>query len=134
MTYHELMMADDDLLQNRLDQLRQWRNVKPEPDLSLAYVRDDFKKRVERPYKQLALIVPLWEQLVPENLVKHSHLVRLDRGVLHVQVDSSARLYELDRLLRTGLEQRLIVNHRGPAFRRVKLRLGRIDGGSHHQA
>ena len=120
-------MHDHDPTHDRLHQLRQWRNVKPEPDLSLAFVKDDFKKKVERPYKQLAGIAELWQRLLPQDLIGHTRLDSLTRGVLHVTVDCSARLYELDRLLRMGLQQQLIVNHRGPAFRRVKLRVGRCE-------
>jgi hypothetical protein len=72
----------------------------------------------------------LWTDLVPAELVAHSRLEGLSRGVLRVAVDSSSHLFELDRLLRGGLEQRLITSHKGPAFRRVQLRnAGVSDAG-----
>ena len=43
--------------------------------------------------------------------------------MLRVAVDSSARLYELDRLLRSGLQKQLISQSKGPAVRRVQLRV-----------
>lgn len=94
-----------------------------EPDLSLAFLRDTFKREVEKPMKQLVQLAALWEQLVPPALASHTKLESLQRGVLRVAVDSSARLYELDRLLRSGLQHQLISEHKGPAVRRVMLRV-----------
>ena len=113
--------------QRHLDRLRRHRN-KPEPDLSLGFLPKQFKQQVEKPHKQLGDLAELWQQLVPEALVSHTRLESLNRGVLRVAVDSSARLYELDRLLREGLRDRLIREHNGPAVRRVQLRVARIEG------
>jgi Dna[CI] antecedent, DciA len=116
-------MASMDPEERRLERLRRWR-TRAEPDRSLSFLPMQFKREVERPHKQLSAFVALWEELVPATLREHTRLDRLHRGVLHVEVDSSARLYELDRLLRQGLERQLIVQHAGPALRRVKLRVG----------
>jgi hypothetical protein len=43
--------------------------------------------------------------------------------VLRVSVDSSGRLYELDRLLRGGVLDELITRHKGKALRRVDLKV-----------
>lgn len=115
-------MSEPDRYQTRLDRLRQWRNPRA-PDLSLGFMNRYFKQRVERPHKQLISIVKLWQELLPANLVEHTRLESLSRGVLRVRVDSSARLYEMDRVLRSGLERALIHRHKGPALRRIDLRL-----------
>lgn len=94
-----------------------------ESDLSLAFLRESFKREVERPMKQLGKLSQLWAELVPAELAAHTRLESLSRGVLRVAVDSSPRLYELDRLLRSGLQQQLISRHSGPAVRRVQLRV-----------
>jgi len=107
----------------RLKRLRGWRTLRS-PDQSLNFLKKQFKRDIERPYKQLQSIVPLWHQLVPETLQQHARLESLTRGILRVTVDSSAHGYELDRLLRNGLERRLITAHKGPALRRIKLRVG----------
>mgnify|MGYP006294451309 CR=1 FL=1 len=112
--------ARDDYDRHRLEQLRKWRN-RPQPDLSLGFLKKQFKREVEKPYKQLGDLAALWDELVPERLSKHTRLDGLNRGVLHVSVDASVHLYELSQLLRSGLERQLIQQHRGPAFRRVKL-------------
>ena len=107
---------------SRLDELcRRRRGV--EADHSLAFLKDDFARRVTRPFKQLESFVGVWQSLVPPALIEHTRLEGLSRGVLRVAVDSSAHLYELDMLLRQGLERRMIRQHKGPAFRRVQLRV-----------
>lgn len=116
----------DDPRDGQLGRLRGWRNRKT-PDLSMGFIKAQFKREVERPYKQLGAIVELWEQFVPADVLPHTRLESLARGVLRVIVDSSSQLYELDRLLRGGIERQLIMAHKGPAFRKVQLRVGRID-------
>jgi hypothetical protein len=110
----------------RLKRLREHR-VFRERDLSLAFLRKQFKREVERPYKQLAEIIDLWQTLVPDELRRHTRLDGLSRGVLRVSVDSSAVLYELDRLLRTGLQRQLVTQSKGHPIRRVQLRVDQID-------
>lgn len=109
--------------QRRLDQLRQHRN-RADPDLSLGFIQKQFRQDVERPHKQLAGLTELWAELVPPALLPHTRLIGLQRGVLRVAVDASPRLYELQALLRAGLEKQLIERHRA-TLRRVKLQ---VDG------
>ena len=110
---------------HHLENLRRRRN-RADPDLSLGFLKQQFKREIEKPAKQLQAVAGLWVELVPEPLVKASRLESLSRGVLHVTVRSSVALYELDSLLRTGLERELVRRHTGPAFRRVKLRVGPV--------
>lgn len=121
-------MAKSDPASSYMNRLRQWR-TRPDRDLSLGFLRDQFKREVEKPYKQLHAIAEIWAELVPASLSEHVRLESLARGVLRVAVDSSSALYELDRLLRGGVEQELIRQHKGPAFRCVKLRVAAFDGG-----
>ncbi|MCX5658938.1 MAG: DciA family protein [Planctomycetota bacterium] len=106
----------------RLGRLRQWRN-RPERDVSMRFLATYFKQEVERPHKQLGALGDVWRSLVPADMVGHTRLESLARGILRVTVDSSSRLYQLDRLLRAGLEQQIIQAHRGPSFRRIQLRV-----------
>lgn len=110
----------------RLSRLRQWRN-RPEPDLSLRFIKTYFKHEVERPHKQLGALGEIWGRLIPPALLEHTRLEALTRGVLRVTVDSSAHLYQLDRLLRAGLEHQIIKAHKGPAFTRIQLRVAASD-------
>jgi hypothetical protein len=110
----------------RLERLREHRN-RPDRDLSLAFLVKQFKRDVERPHKQLAQIAELWRDMVPPDLVEHCRLDGLARGVLRVSVDSSPHLYQLDQLLRGGLQHQLIRAHTGPALRRIKLSMATLD-------
>lgn len=120
------MPPSDDAADHYLQRLRQWRNRRS-PDLSLRFLKQQFKRDVERPYKQLGDLIALWGQLVPPELAEHTRLDSLTRGVLHVSVDAPVHLYELDRLLRSGLERELIKQHKGPAFRRIKLSVAAVQ-------
>ncbi|MFP4145509.1 MAG: DciA family protein [Phycisphaeraceae bacterium] len=110
-----------------LQRLRGYRNRR-ELDLSLGFLRKQFQREVARPHKQLAQIVEIWQRLVPEPLARHTRLESLSRGVLRVAVDSSAHLYELDQLLRSGLERQIVREHKGAALRRIKLQVAPFGG------
>ncbi len=86
----------------------------------MAFLKKQFRQEIEGPYKQVSVIVAAWEEQVPPELSRHCRLESLRRGVLRVAVDSSEHLYELDRLLREGLEATLQRAHRG-GLRRVQL-------------
>jgi len=111
-----------DPAQEHLDRLRKSRSL-PSPDLSLGFLSDQFKREVARPYQQLGDLSALWRELLPASLVERSRLAGLSRGVLHVDVDNPAAHYEIDRLLRGGLLKQLITSHKGPALRKVSIRV-----------
>lgn len=87
----------------------------------MGFLKDDFRRQIARPYKQVAHLVELWQQLVPPELLPYTRLDSFRRGVLRVAVASSVHLYELDQLLRSGLEQQLIRQHTQGTLRRVQL-------------
>lgn len=111
-----------DPYQSHLDGLRERRNRK-DPDLSLAFLAGQFKREVQKPFEQLGKLTEIWGELVPPELASHTRLEGLSRGVLRVSVDSSGRLYELDRLLRGGVLDELVTRHKGKALRRVELKV-----------
>ncbi|MEM6458289.1 MAG: DciA family protein [Planctomycetota bacterium] len=111
--------------QAALERLRD-RRVRPDADLSLAFLPEQFRREVARPFKQLGDLARLWESRLPAEVAAGTRLESLQRGVLTVSVDTASRMYDLDRRLREGLEQELITSHRGAAFRRVKLQ---VDAG-----
>jgi predicted nucleic acid-binding Zn ribbon protein len=111
-----------DPYQSHLDGLRERRNRK-DPDLSLSFLAGQFKREVQKPFEQLGKLTEIWSELVPADLASHTRLEGLNRGVLRVSVDSSGRLYELDRLLRGGVLDELITRHKGKALRRVDLKV-----------
>lgn len=111
-----------DPVQEHLDRLRKSRSL-PNKDLSLSFLAEQFKREVAKPFAQLGDLAVLWRELVPSALVERSRLVGLSRGVLHVEVDNPAAHFEIDRLLRGGLQEELIKRHRGPAIRKVSIKL-----------
>ncbi len=116
-----------DPYQSHLDGLRDRRNRK-DPDLSLGFMTEQFKREVQKPYEQLGALAEIWLELVPTELAEHTRLMGLTRGVLRVAVESSGRLYELDRLLRGGVFDELVTRHKGKALRRVVLKIGKVKG------
>ena len=115
----------------RLERLRGYRN-RSLPDLSLSFLEPQFQREVARPFKQLEGLAELWPTLVPPDLLDHTRLESLSRGVLRVIVSDAARMYQLDRLLREGLTRQLTVQYHargGKPLRRVKLSIGRVGGG-----
>jgi hypothetical protein len=109
--------------QGQLDTLRKDRSL-PTRDLSLGFMQEQFKREVAKPYRQLGGLAELWRELLPAHLVQRSKLVGLSRGVLHVEADSPAAHFAIDQHLRGGVMRELIARHRGPAIRRVQVRLG----------
>lgn len=119
-------MASDPV-QEHLDRLRKDRSL-PTRDLSLGFLAKQFNRDVAKPFKQLGDVTELWRELVPSHLVERTRLVGLSRGVLHVEVDNPAAHFEIDRLLRGGLQKQLIQGHKGPAFRKVQVKvIGRSE-------
>ncbi len=119
---YDTSMDSTSLPDDYLNRLRRWRN-RPDPDLTLGFLRKQFDQGVRRPYERLQSITELWRSMVPTHLILHTQLLSMTHGILRVSVDSSAHLYQLDRLLRSGLERQLVIRHKGPALRRVRLQL-----------
>ena len=87
---------------------------------TMAFIKKQFKQEIERPYTQVQSVVAVWQQFVPTELAAHCRLDSLRRGVLKVAVNSSEHLYELDRLLRDGLAEKITRAH-GGELRRIQL-------------
>lgn len=121
-----MRVMSEDASNRHLQRLRQWRN-RTDPDYSLRFIEKQFQQEVARPHKQLGRFIDLWAELVPETLRTHTRLEGFSHGTLRVAVDSSAHLYELNQLLRGGLERELIRRQpSGPSLRRVRLRVADI--------
>ena len=95
-------------------------------DHSIKSLVQNTKKRVQRDEKRFSSFSEAWEQLVPANLLAASRLASSRGSTITIEVDSSAAKYELDRLLRTGLETNLRSLYTGP-LTRIKTRLGTPD-------
>jgi hypothetical protein len=103
----------------QLKRLRRWR-TRPEPDLSLGFLEQRLK-RVRKDVDRLGEAASVWREQVPPELVDRTRLEGLHRGTLKVGVDSAGALYELDRLLRAGLETRILRACRRGGVSRIRL-------------
>lgn len=114
-------MSDEQHQQRHLERLREWRNRKPR-DQTLAFLVDHVKAQVVRPHRQVGQFAELWQELVPPELAERTSLGSFTRGILTIHVADSATLYQLDRLLRGGVEQQLRQRSR-TTLRSVRLKL-----------
>jgi len=68
----------------------------------------------------------IWDQLVPSELATRTRLESLRSGTLTVSADSSAGLYEIDRLLRGSLRDALLARS-GNEISKVRTRLATAE-------
>jgi len=114
--------------ERQLQRLQGWR-CRRSKATDLKFMRDQFQRDVEKPYKQLGQFAELWEQLVPASLTARTALEKFSRGTLHVQAADSVTAYELDRALRTGLQRQLRARFKGNLRQiRVKVKGGGSGG------
>ncbi|MEQ9455378.1 MAG: hypothetical protein RLN76_12405 [Phycisphaeraceae bacterium] len=106
----------------RLEKTRK-RLSRGERDLTLGFMQKQFQVGVERPWKRLSEIIDVWGAVMPAAVVERTRLQGLQRGVLRVGVSDSAMLYEVDRLLRSGLQRELVqrIKGGGATLRKVRL-------------
>ncbi len=76
-----------------------------------------FEKVIAKPGKKMEGIAELWEELVPEELYKHSRIQGFTRGTLNVSMASAPARAQLDGLLRGGLLRQLQTGSRGAIYR-----------------
>ncbi len=111
---------------DHLERLRSWRVWKGREQGLGDFLPDQFKSQVAKPHQQVKKLSEAWIELVPPNLRQHTRLESFSRGTLKVTVDSASHRYELDRMLRSGLERQLI-SLVGGKLRRVRLGQASLD-------
>lgn len=115
----------DDAADRYLHRLGRWRSIRPRYS-DLSFLQDQFRRDIERPHRQLGDLVELWRAAVPPELLERTTLRSFQRGSLHVAVPDSATRYQLDRLLRGGVESGLRSAFKGN-LRAIKVRVEPID-------
>src|SRR5687767_4935424 len=95
---------------------------RPGPNLSISKLIASVAADASRSHKRMGELIRLWEELVPDWLAAQTSLTSFRAGVLHVSVESSSAMFELDRLLRSGLFDQLREQFRGTLVR-VKTRI-----------
>jgi hypothetical protein len=92
-------------------------------ELSIGATIEREADEATRVHRRLGQLIGLWQELMPQQVADHTALSGLRHGVLHVIVDSAATAFEVDRLLRSGVEARLKQRFRG-SLMRVRTRVG----------
>ncbi len=96
------------------------RQVRRQPQ-PLAPALQQFMKRTLGPrVRKLSQLAAIWDEVLPEQLRAHTALEGFANGVLTVLVDSAAHRFQIDTLLRGGL-QREIQNRFSGALRKIRL-------------
>lgn len=108
-----------------LQHLQALRGRKPR-DLGIGRLIEAAEENATRTHKRLGELIELWQELLPADVASRTALSGVQRGVLQVRVDSAATAFEVDRLLRSGLEKELRSRYRG-SFVRVKTRVEPLD-------
>ncbi|MCH8342776.1 MAG: DUF721 domain-containing protein [Planctomycetes bacterium] len=106
----------------RLERLRQ-RRARLDADASIGGLVSGVAERAARTQRRLGALTDVWESLVPAEIVARTRLTSLRGGVARVVVDSASTAYELDRMLRGGLEQQLRRRFRGTLMR-IRISIG----------
>jgi hypothetical protein len=105
----------------QLEKLRRHRS-RPGKDWTIGNIIADMHHESRRTHKRFGELVEIWEHLIPADVAVHTSLSNLRAGILHVSVDSSSAAFELDRLLRSGVESEIRRKFRGTVVR-VKTRI-----------
>ena len=93
---------------------------------SIGEIVESTRKRAARDEKRFSSFSEAWERLVPSEILACSRLGGTRGSTITIEVESSSAKYELDRLLRTGLEDNLRRLYTGP-LTRIRTRLGSPD-------
>jgi hypothetical protein len=109
----------------RIERLRQHRAIKGK-DVSITNLVAATAEDAAKTQKKMGELIALWEELIPPKLAAQSKFTGLRNGVLQVTAASSSVMYEIDRLLRQGIEEQIRSRHRG-SLSRIKLRVGQLD-------
>lgn len=99
-----------------------WQQRQPRPAATpLSHSLAVFMKyKLSKRVKAVGKLVGIWQEVIPQALLEHTSLEGFNRGVLTVAVDSASHRFQLDSLLRGGL-QREIQRRFSGTLRKVRL-------------
>lgn len=115
----------------RIQQAQRYK-ARRERDVSMRAAIESTMESSTRMQRRMGTLLDLWCDLVPEELARHTAIVSLKRGVLQVEVDSAPAGFELDRLLRSGLEPELRRRFNG-TLSRVKVKQSKGTKAPRHE-
>ena len=85
-----------------------------EREPSITKIVEDTLKKARRDEKRIGSFAEAWEALVPEELLRACTIGSVRGSKITIEVDSSSAKFELDRLLRGGLQVELRRLYTGP--------------------
>ena len=109
----------------QIGQLQAWRGHKGR-DLSIAGTVQMTADNATRVQRRLGELIDVWREVVPPRIADRTALASLRNGVLQVTVDSAATAFEIDRLLRSGLDGEIRRRFRGN-LTRIRTNVGTLD-------
>jgi predicted nucleic acid-binding Zn ribbon protein len=80
-------------------------------------MKQNLAKRVQR----LGRLASIWDQVVPEELNRHTSIESFNRGVLTVMVDSAPHRFQLNTMLQAGLLRQIQSLFKTGAINKVRL-------------
>lgn len=83
-----------------------------------------FKHDIEPLHKKVGKVAEIWVALVPQMFLERTSLVSFAQGTLTVSVESSPHLYELQLLLRSGLQKQILLAGAKHGLKKISLRRG----------
>lgn len=95
------------------------------------------KHTLGKRFKQLGAVAEAWDECIPDDIREHTALESYHRGTLTVMVDSAAHRFQLEMLLRGGLQHVLAERVNAP-LNKVRIVPGRfysidLDGRPRYQ-
>lgn len=78
------------------------------------------KHHIGKRVKRLGELGAIWDEVLPDEIREHTALEDFNRGVLKVVVDSAPRRFELNMLLKGGIEKEIRSRFSG-ALNKIKL-------------
>ncbi len=110
-----------------LDEIRRLQALRgrPERETSISPLVAGKAAEARRAERGLGSFVDLWEGVMPQELALRTRVTGLRGGVVQVTVDSSSTAWELDRLLREGLQEQLRRAY-GRTLLRVRITVGEV--------
>lgn len=83
-----------------------------------------FKQEIEPLHRKVGKVAEVWMALVPQMFQERTALVSFRAGTLTVAVDSAPHLYELQLLLRAGLQKQILLAGARHGLKKITLRRG----------
>lgn len=84
------------------------------------------KHTLARRVKQLGALASIWDEVIPEEIREHTALETFKGGTLSVVVDSAPHRFQLEMLLKSGL-QRMLAERFPGALTKVKITPGQFS-------